>query len=58
MGDSLVIQSKIKEFAKNNDVRVSSDLPEKLDAKVQGILSEAIERAKANGRATVGARDL
>ena len=55
----LVVRAKIKEtIQKHGDFSVSSDLADKLDEKAQELLKNACERAKANNRRTVMARDL
>ena len=54
--DKLVVASKIKSFVK--ELQVSNDVPEALNKKVIDILKQAEERAKANGRRTLFARDL
>jgi len=55
----LVVRSKIKEVAKEfGDYSVAADLSEKLDSKVKALVKEACERAQANNRKTVMARDL
>ncbi len=52
----LVVKSKIKEAVQ--DLNVSSDFSEALDKTVDELVQKAVERAKANGRKTVQARDL
>ena len=52
----IIVKSKIKEAAKG--MNVSSDVAEALNKKVYSILEEASERAKANGRRTLQARDI
>lgn len=52
----LVVKSKIKEIVK--EVNVSGDFAEALDKVVEELVGKAVERAKANGRRTVQARDL
>ncbi|MBU0977687.1 MAG: DUF1931 domain-containing protein [Nanoarchaeota archaeon] len=52
----LIVKSKVKEACKN--MNVSADVPERLNLKVENLLKDAVERAKANGRRTVQARDL
>jgi len=52
----LIVKSKIKAAVK--ELNVSSDVPEALNKKVEHLLKEAAERAKANGRRTLQARDL
>ena len=52
----LIIKSKIKEAVP--ELQVSSDVPEALNKKVEKLLQEASERAKANNRRTLLGRDL
>lgn len=52
----LIIKSKIKSAVP--DMSVAGEVPDALNKKVHKILQEAAERAKANGRRTVQARDL
>jgi histone H3/H4 len=52
----LVVKSKIKENV--GDLNVSSDFADALDNTVKDLIQKAAERAKANGRKTVQARDL
>ncbi len=52
----LIVASKIKEAVP--DLQVASEVPEALNKKVEHLLKEASERAKANGRRTLCARDL
>ena len=52
----LVVKSKIKEVVK--ELNVAGDFAEALEKKVETLIAEATERAKANGRRTVQARDL
>lgn len=52
----LIIKSKIREVVKGK--RVSSDLADALNRKVEAMLKEAAERAERNGRSTVMAHDL
>ena len=56
MSDMIVVKSQIKELCRG--MSISEDLAEALDKKVKGIVQDAIERAKANNRRTVMARDL
>ncbi len=56
MADSLVVKAKIKDAAKGYNV--ASDLADALSDKVQELITAACERAKANGRRTVMAKDL
>jgi|TARA_Y100000034_G_scaffold7044_1_gene7761 histone H3/H4 len=52
----LVVKSKIKEHA--GDLNVAGDFAESLDKELESLIAKACERAKANGRKTVQARDL
>ncbi len=52
----VVVKSKIKELA--NGYNVAGDFAEELDTQVKDIIKKAIERAKANGRRTVMAKDI
>ena len=51
----LIVKSNIKNYVGLN---VGEELARELDQKVEGILKDAEERAKANGRRTIYARDL
>ena len=53
---NLIIKSKIKEAAQG--LNVAAEVAEALNKKVQKLLDDAVERAKANGRRTLQARDL
>ena len=53
------IKKVVKELDKENSVSsVADEVGRALDQKVEGILADAIIRAKANGRRTLQARDL
>lgn len=52
----IIIKSKIK--AAVPELSVASEVADALNKKVLKILEEASERAKANGRRTLQARDL
>ena len=51
----LIIKSKVKDFV---ELSVGGEVAEALDRKVEEILKKAEERAKANQRKTIYARDL
>ena len=60
---SLIIKSNIRkvvrELDKENAISsVAEEVEMALDRKVEDILSDAIKRAKANGRKTLQSRDL
>ena len=52
----LIIKSKIKEAV--DGLNVAAEVAEALNKKVESILQDASERAKANGRRTLQARDI
>lgn len=52
----IIIKSKIKEAVP--ELSVAAEVADALNAKVTKLLHEASERAKANGRRTLQARDL
>ena len=55
---NLVIKSNIRKATKEKIANVAEEVEEALNKKVEGMLDQAIERAKANGRRTLHARDL
>lgn len=52
----LVVKSKVKAVA--GDANVSGDFADALNEVLVGMVKQAAARAEANGRKTVGARDL
>lgn len=52
----IIIKSKIKDAVP--DLNVAGEVPNALNKKVEQLLKDASERAKANGRRTLQARDL
>jgi len=53
------IRKRVKELDKENAISsVADEVEVALEKKVEDILKEAIERAKANKRRTIQARDL
>lgn len=58
MADSVVVTSKLKEAVKGLDLRMSGDVPDAVNAKVQEMLRAAAKRAKENGRSTLRPYDL
>jgi histone H3/H4 len=60
MAKYLVVRSNLKEHAKINEreLNVSTDFYEKLNEELSLIIKKACQRAKANGRNTVMAKDL
>lgn len=55
---NLVIKSNIRHAVKDKISNVAAEVEEALNERVQKLLDEACERAKANGRRTLHARDL
>lgn len=53
---SLIVKAKIKEVAKG--CNVAGDFADELDKRAQDLVKAACERAEANGRKTVMAKDL
>lgn len=56
MGDSLIVKSKVKDYVK--DMNVSGDFADALSKVCEDLIAKACERAAANGRKTIQARDL
>jgi histone H3/H4 len=52
----LIVKSKIKSAVP--EMNVAGEVAEALNKKVEEILKEGVERARANGRRTLQARDL
>lgn len=52
----LIVKSKIKEAV--SELNIASEVAEALNEKVYKLLQDASQRAKANGRRTLQARDL
>lgn len=55
---NLIIKSNIREAVKEKIPNVAEEVEDALNKKVQEMLDKACERAKANGRRTLHARDL
>lgn len=58
MADQLLVQSKVKEAVKGLELRMDSELPDAINAKIVEMLEAAAERAKANKRGTLKPIDL
>lgn len=54
--ESIVIRSKLKEVVKG--LNISGDFASALDDEVKAIINRAMERAKANNRKTLMAKDI
>lgn len=57
MSEMLIVASKVRNHLKSKDVKMSGELPEAINKKVQEMLDQAAERAKANKRSTVKPQD-
>lgn len=53
----LVVKNKIKEVLPK-ELRISSDLADALNKKIEQIIKEAAERARANKRTTILPQDI
>ena len=56
--ETLVVISKVKEYVKSKDMQTSETAVDALSNAVRELLDKAVERAKANGRATIKDRDI
>jgi len=56
MSDLLVVRSKIKDYSEG--CNVAGDFGDALSKEVERLIKRAVERAKANNRKTVQAKDL
>ena len=56
VSDSIIVRSKIKTVT--GDFNVAADFVDALDVKVKEMVVKAVDRAKANQRRTVMAKDL
>jgi histone H3/H4 len=56
MTEMIIVKTKIKDFAPG--FNISGNVAEALDLKTKEILKNACERAQANGRKTIMAKDL
>lgn len=54
----VVVTSKVKGYIKSKGFMSSSDVVEALNAKIHGLLDEAMGRTAANKRSTVRGTDL
>lgn len=58
MVEALVVKSKVGDYIKGKNMRMSGDAYDKLSEVVQKKLDMAIWRSKENGRSTVKPSDL
>lgn len=57
----LIVKAKIKDFVDQvagERLSISSDFGDELNEKLQVLIKDAIQRAKANGRKTLMAKDV
>ena len=52
----LVVVSSIKKVVKK--INISSDVPSALNKKIEQLIKEAVQRARANGRKTLQGKDI
>ena len=55
---NLIVRSNIRKAMKDKIDNVAAEVEEALNDKIYAILDKAVERAKANQRKTIHARDL
>ena len=59
MGETLVVVSKVKKMVKDQGFRTGGDYIDGLSKKIETIVSESINKIKADGkRKTLGQEDL
>jgi histone H3/H4 len=61
MADSIVVESRVKEYVKKSggeDFRTSGEFVDALNDDLKDAIERAVKRAKDNGRKTVQAHDL
>jgi len=56
MAELLVVKSKLKDVV--GEMNISGDVAEALSEEVANLLKKAAQRAEANGRKTIKAKDL
>lgn len=56
MSDLFIVKAKVKEIS--GEMNIAGDFTDALNEKVKALILESIERAKANDRKTLMARDL
>jgi histone H3/H4 len=56
--EQLIVGSKVKNYIKEKDMMSSSDMLDSLNEAVHELLDKAAERAQANNRKTVQAKDI
>lgn len=56
--EMLLVQSKVKDYIRGNNMMCASDLLDALNNNVCGLLDRAVQRAGSNGRKTARAADV
>jgi hypothetical protein len=56
--EMLLVQSKVKDYVREQDLNVAGDLLDALNVEVYTLLDKAGKRAKENGRKTARASDV
>lgn len=56
--EMLLVQSKVKEYVRGQEMMCSSDLIEALNEEIGRLLDRAVQRAQDNGRKTARASDV
>lgn len=56
--EMLLVQSKVKEYVRGQEMMCASDLIDALNDQVAALLDRAVERANLNGRKTARASDV
>jgi histone H3/H4 len=54
----MVVASKMKDYAKQSEMRVSGDFIDALNGTVATLVDDAVRRCKGNGRSTLRPDDL
>ena len=54
----LIVQSKVREFIRSKERRVSDEFIQALSAHVEHVVEKAISRCTANGRSTLRPEDI
>ena len=56
--EMLLVQSKVKEYVRGQEMMCSSDLIEALNEEIGRMLDRSVQRAQDNGRKTARASDV
>jgi len=58
MAESLIVKSKVREWAKKKKMNLGGDAVDALNREIVRLVDRAAERAKANRRLTIKGRDI